>query len=75
ISGLAHPLIHVGYALEFNSREVASEALTLTAVGYNYHHEIVDKLKAPKAGSKSFQELFNNLRADDRLPLFDAPGV
>ncbi|CAF3261454.1 unnamed protein product [Rotaria socialis] len=75
VSGLAHPLIHVGYALELNSREVASEALTLSAVGYNYHHEIIDKLKAPKAGSKSFQEIFNNLRADDRLPLFDAPGV
>ncbi|CAF2633640.1 unnamed protein product [Rotaria sp. Silwood2] len=75
ISGLAHPLIHIGYAFELDSRIVASEALTLTAVGYNYHHEFIDKLKPPKAGSKTILEIFKDLRADNRLPLFDAPGV
>lgn len=75
VSGLAHPLIHVGYALELDSRIVASEALTLSAVCYNYHHEYVEKLKAPKSGTKSILNIFNDLRADNRLPLFDAPGV
>ncbi|CAF1092034.1 unnamed protein product [Rotaria sordida] len=75
VSGLAHPLIHIGYAFELDSRIVASEALTLTAVCYNYHHEFIDKLKPPKAGSKSILEIFKDLRSDNRLPLFDAPGV
>jgi len=75
VSGVAHPLIHIGYAFELDSRIVASEALTQTAVCYNYHHEFVDKLKPPKSGSKSALEIFQDLRSDDRLPLFDAPGV
>ena len=75
VSGVAHPLIHIGYALELDSRIVASEALTLSAVCYNYHHEFIDKLEPPKSGSKSILEIFQDLRSDDRLPLFDAPGV
>lgn len=75
VSDVAHPLIHIGYAFELDSRIVACEALTLTAVAYNYHHEYVDKLKRHKNGSKSLLEIFESLRSDDRLPLFDAPSV
>ena len=75
VGGVGHPLIHIGYAFELNSRIVASEALTLSAVCYNYFHEVVDKLEPPKFGSKSALEIFQDLRSDDRLPLFDGPGV
>jgi hypothetical protein len=75
VGGVAHPLIHIGYTFELNSRIVASEALALSAVCYNYFHEVIDKLKPPKFGSKSALTIFQDLRSDDRLPLFDAPGV
>ncbi|CAF1196238.1 unnamed protein product [Didymodactylos carnosus] len=75
VGGLAHPLIHIGYAFELDSRIVAGEALTLSAVSYNYFHEVIDKLKPPKSGSKSALTIFQDLRSDDRLPLLDAPGV
>ena len=75
IGGVAHPLIHIGYAFELDSRTVACEALALSAVCYNYLHEVIDKLKPPKFGSKSALAIFQDLRSDDRLVLFDAPGV
>ncbi|KAJ9605315.1 hypothetical protein H2200_009972 [Cladophialophora chaetospira] len=34
-AGLGHPLIHLGYAYELNSREVAMEALGLAATNYD----------------------------------------
>ncbi|UJR19898.1 hypothetical protein I4U23_023031 [Adineta vaga] len=75
VSGLGHPLIHIGYAFELNSPIVASEALTLSAVSYNFFHKVVDNLKPPKFGSKSALLIMQDLRSDDRLPLFDAPGL
>jgi hypothetical protein len=35
LSGLGHPIIHLGYAYELNSREVAMEALGLAATNYD----------------------------------------
>ena len=35
IAGVAHPLIHIGYAFELDSQIVATEALTMTAARYN----------------------------------------
>ena len=52
VSGLAHPLIHVGYAFEINSVPVAVEALALSAVCYNYLHEVIDQLQPPSSPSK-----------------------
>ena len=75
IGGLAHPLIHIGYAFELDSQIVGVEALTMTAVCYNYLHEVVDQLKPPKFPSKSALEVFKNVRLDDRLPIYDMPGV
>ena len=75
VGGLAHPLIHIGYAYELNSRVVACEALTLSAVCYNYLHDVIDKLQLPKFGSKPALEIFQDLRSDDGMPMFDAPGV
>ncbi|CAF1167312.1 unnamed protein product [Adineta steineri] len=75
VAGVAHPLIHIGYAFELDSIVVASEALTMCAASYNYLHEVIDKLKPPKSGSKSALTIFQDLRSDHRLPLFDGPGV
>ncbi|CAF1463292.1 unnamed protein product [Adineta ricciae] len=75
VSGLGHPLIHIGYAFELDSQIVASEALTLSAVCYNYLHEVIDQLKPPKIGLKSALTIIQDLRSDERLPLFDGPGV
>ncbi|KAF1946210.1 hypothetical protein EJ02DRAFT_450656 [Clathrospora elynae] len=42
ISGLAHPLIHLGYAYELQSRTVAIEALALGACCYSFLHKYID---------------------------------
>ncbi|CAF3853899.1 unnamed protein product [Rotaria sp. Silwood1] len=75
ICGLAHPLIHIGYAFELDSQIVGIEALAMTAVSYNYLHDIVDKLKPPKSPSKSAIEIFKDIRLDNRLPSYDTSDV
>jgi hypothetical protein len=75
VSGLAHPLIHVGYAFEMNSVQVGVEALAMTAVCYNYLHEVIDKLQSPNSPSKGAIDIFKAIRSDARLPIYDKPGV
>jgi hypothetical protein len=75
IGGLAHPLIHIGYALELNNQIVGTEALAMTAVCYNYLHEVVDKLEPPKSPSKSAIEIFKDIRSDTQLPVYDTPDA
>ena len=75
IGGLAHPLIHIGYAFELDHELVASEALGMTAVCYNYLHEVVDRLQPPTSPSKIALEIFKDIRADDQLPTFDKPDA
>ncbi|EGS23613.1 uncharacterized protein CTHT_0003080 [Thermochaetoides thermophila DSM 1495] len=73
ISGLGHPLIHLGYAYEFDSREVATEALGLAATCYDFLHKYVDDpaytRKAPFS-SRSPLELLDKLAADNRFASF-----
>ena len=75
IGGLAHPLIHIGYAYELDHELVGVEALGMTAVCYNYLHEVIDRLQSPKSPSKTALEIFKDIRADDQLPVYDKPGV
>ncbi|CAF3724017.1 unnamed protein product [Rotaria sordida] len=75
IGGLAHPLIHIGYAFELDSQLVGIEALATTAVSYNYLHEIADKLKLPISPSKSALEIFKDIHLDNRLPIYDKPDI
>ncbi|MCJ1439152.1 hypothetical protein MMC27_008543 [Xylographa pallens] len=51
-----HPLIHLGYAYELSSRELAMEALGLTATSYNYLHKYLDRV----AADKKFDGLFEH---------------
>ncbi|KAF2750784.1 hypothetical protein M011DRAFT_464591 [Sporormia fimetaria CBS 119925] len=44
ISGLAHPMIHLGYAYELDSRTLAIEALTGASCFYSPLHKYIDDL-------------------------------
>lgn len=39
---VGHPLIHLGYAYELNSKEIGMEALALVASSYNFLHKYLD---------------------------------
>ena len=78
ISGLGHPLIHLGYAHELSSRTVAIEALGLAACFRNDWHVYLDDPKYTKPASKPSESLFAIL---DRIThdktfdgLLDRPG-
>ncbi|KAL8952955.1 MAG: hypothetical protein Q9222_001174 [Ikaeria aurantiellina] len=87
ISGLGHPLIHLGYAFELSSREVAMEALTMACSTYNYLHKYLDDPSYTKPFSTStqspleiicrvqkdsrFDGLFSHQGADNLAPLFE----
>jgi hypothetical protein len=78
ILAVGHPLIHLGYAYEFNSKEVAMEALGLTAVQYNFLHKYSDDksyTKPSPISSTSPSELLGKLVEDKRFDgLFKEPG-
>jgi Questin oxidase-like len=79
VAGLGHPLIHLGYAFELNSREVAMEALGLVATGYNYLHKFTDDPKYGKVPTKyqtsNPMEVLARVQGDKRLDdLFEEPG-
>ncbi|CAI4216381.1 unnamed protein product [Parascedosporium putredinis] len=68
--GLGHPLIHFGYAYEVNSKELAIEALTMSAVQLNYFHKYLDNPSYTQPSSfstYSLAELLEKVRADSRF--------
>jgi len=70
IGGLGHPLIHLGYAYEMDSKEVAMEALGLASVQYNFLHKYLDDscyAKPSPFKSKSPLDLLIRLSKDDRF--------
>ncbi|KKK12144.1 hypothetical protein ARAM_004577 [Aspergillus rambellii] len=76
---LGHPLIHMAYAFEMSSREVAIEALTLTAVCYGTTHKYLDDPSYSQAEasyhSTSILEVLSKVRTDKRLNgFFSSPG-
>ncbi|KAI9891642.1 MAG: hypothetical protein M1814_002577 [Vezdaea aestivalis] len=73
ISGLAHPLIHLGYGFELSSREVAIEGLTMAATCYNDIHKYLDDpayTRPTPIPKSSTRELFKKFATDDRLDAF-----
>lgn len=79
IGGLGHPLIHLGYAYEFNSREIAIEALSMAASQHNFLHRYSDDPAYtnpnPPFSSTSPLELLNKLASDSRFHgIFKEPG-
>ncbi|KAL9535702.1 Baeyer-Villiger oxidase [Sphaerulina musiva] len=71
ISGLAHPLIHLGYAYELSSRTVAIEALGLAACFYNEWHVFLDDPKYTKPAPNPTDSLFDLLERVRKDPKFD----
>lgn len=76
---VGHPLIHLAYAYEMSSREVAMEALGLAATCYNKMHKYHDNpvLSQAEASyhSTSLFEIIEKVRSDKKLDrLFAAPG-
>ncbi|ETI19306.1 hypothetical protein G647_09138 [Cladophialophora carrionii CBS 160.54] len=82
-AGLAHPLIHLGYAYELNSREVAMEALGLAATCYDARLAgLLESGMEPAANPRpaaystgSLLEVFARVNGDGRLDgVFDHYG-
>ena len=85
-STVGHPLIHLGYAFELSSRELAMEALGLVTTSYNFLHKYLDDSSYTKqsthstsspmdilqkvAEDKRFDNLFDHQGADDLETLF-----
>ena len=73
---VGHPLIHLGYAFELDSRELGMEALVLAATQYNFLHKYLDdpayskpptSPSSPTKSSTSTLEILHNIRADTRF--------
>jgi hypothetical protein len=67
---VAHPLIHLGYAYELNSRTVAIEALALGACFYSPLHKYLDDPFYTRPGefkSTSLLDILDRVRNDKRF--------
>lgn len=75
---VGHPLIHLAFAYEFDSREIAMEALGLACVQYNYLRKYSDDPKYTRKSplsSTSPADLLEKLSGDQRFDgLFSEPG-
>ncbi|KAF2132730.1 hypothetical protein P153DRAFT_420675 [Dothidotthia symphoricarpi CBS 119687] len=70
VSGLAHPLIHLGYAYELDSITVTIEALALAACFYSPLHKYIDDpayTRPSPRRSTSLLDLLNQVREDKRF--------
>lgn len=78
VAGLGHPLIHLGYAYELSSCELAMEALALATTSYNFLHKYLDDASYTKPSTYSTSspiEILQRVSDDKRFDnLFDHPG-
>ncbi|EHY52808.1 hypothetical protein HRR83_007641 [Exophiala dermatitidis] len=77
--GLGHPFIHLAYAYEFDSKEVASEALSLGCTEVDFMHKYFDNPPADTGKStyktKDLLEILGRVVDDKRFDgLFEHPG-
>jgi hypothetical protein len=75
---VGHPLIHLGYAYELSSKELAMEALAMAASSYNYMHKYLDNPSYTKPSTYSTSsplEILHRIENDVRLDgLFNGRG-
>ena len=75
---VGHPLIHLGYAYELSSRDIAMEALAHAATAHNYLHKYFDEPSYTMLGTHSTTSLLNILErvtGDTRFDgLFEEAG-
>ena len=72
-----HPFIHLAYAYEFDSVDVASEALSLACTEFDYIHTYFTNPSAVQAtyNTRNLEEVLERVRQDKRFDkLFDQPG-
>ena len=75
---VGHPLIHLGYAFEMDSKEIAMEALTLSAVQYNFFHKYLDDPSYTKPSpleANSPLDLLIQMSKDKRFDKVPAPEL
>ena len=76
---VGHPLIHLGYAFELSSRELAMEALGLATTSYNFLHKYLDDPAYTRPSPYNSTDLFDILTKvvhDKRLDgKFDHEGA
>lgn len=80
LADFGHPGIHLAYAFEMSSREVAMEALAMTATCYGNIHKYLDDPSYSQAeasySSTSPLEILDKVRNDKRFNgLFGTPGA
>lgn len=70
VSGLAHPLIHLGYAYELSNRDIAMEALAMAACFHSPMHKYIDDPSYTKPSSYSTTsplEILHHIHNDKRF--------
>lgn len=70
LDGLGHPIIHLGYAYEVDSKEIAMEALALVSVKYDFLHKYLDDSSYTRPSplkSRAPLDLLIQLSKDDRF--------
>lgn len=76
---VGHPLIHLGYAFELSSRELAMEALGMVTTSYNFLHKYLDNPAYSKPSTYSTSsplDILHRIFEDKRLDgLFEEPGA
>ncbi|KAI9824282.1 MAG: hypothetical protein M1832_002090 [Thelocarpon impressellum] len=77
IAGLAHPLIHLGYAYELDNGTIAVEALAMGATSYNSLHKYLDDPAYTRPAphpTPTPLEILARVHTDTRLSVFAVPG-
>lgn len=67
---MGHPLIHLGYAYEMSSRELAMEALGLVTTSYSFLHKYLDDSSYTKPSTyhtRSPMEILERIANDQRF--------
>ncbi|CZR65089.1 uncharacterized protein PAC_14989 [Phialocephala subalpina] len=75
--GLGHPFIHLAYAYEFQSKEVATEALSLGCTEYDPTHQYLDRYPKNDSAysSTSLAGIITSIHSDQRFGgYFNQPG-
>jgi len=75
---VGHPFIHLAYAYEYGSKEVASQALSLGCTEYDAFHGLIDHDSPDNSTYKttSLAEVMQRVHDDKRLDgIFALPGI
>ncbi|KAB8303177.1 hypothetical protein EYC80_004624 [Monilinia laxa] len=67
-AGFLHPLIHLGFGIEFNQPAIIAEALAQASVHDNWVYKYLsDVEKKAQPGDKTIPQLLDEIRADTKL--------